>query len=227
MTISPVRRREILDALRRGTVPAGGLDALAVGLDRFVPTVDAELDACAGGGAAFKAVRGEYGSGKTFYARWIQQRALAKGFAVAEVQISELETPLHKLETVYRRICESLRTVGVCAVGVPASGRRLAVRGGGGRRRCRRHRPGNARNRLRHCWIGVLVRSRLRPRCSRSPCAGTWRRRTPATNVPPRPSLRGWPVSRMLALLPNVSPVSAATSTTSWRWASCRVCSRY
>jgi len=26
------------------------------------------------------------------------------------VQISELETPLHKLETVYRRICESLRT---------------------------------------------------------------------------------------------------------------------
>lgn len=110
MTISPVRRREILDALRRGTVPAGGLDALAVGLDRFVPTVDAELDACTGGGAAFKAVRGEYGSGKTFYARWIQQRALTKGFAVAEVQISELETPLHKLETVYRRICESLRT---------------------------------------------------------------------------------------------------------------------
>jgi len=110
MTVSPVRRREILDALRRGTVPAGGLDVLAVGLDRFVPTVDAELDATAAGGAAFKAVRGEYGSGKTFYARWIEQRALHKGFAVAEVQISELETPLHKLETVYRRICESLRT---------------------------------------------------------------------------------------------------------------------
>jgi P-loop Domain of unknown function (DUF2791) len=110
MTLSPVRRREILDALRRGTVPAGGLDVLAVGLDRFVPTVDAELDTAASGGAVFKAVRGEYGSGKTFFARWIQQRALQRGFAVAEVQISELETPLHKLETVYRRICESLRT---------------------------------------------------------------------------------------------------------------------
>ncbi|GGL99842.1 BREX system ATP-binding protein BrxD [Nakamurella endophytica] len=108
--ISPVRRREIIDALRRGTVPAGGLDALAVGLERFAPTVDAELEAVAGGGAAFKAVRGEYGSGKTFFARWLEQRALSRGFAVAEVQISELETPLHKLETVYRRITESLRT---------------------------------------------------------------------------------------------------------------------
>lgn len=108
--LSAVRRREILDALRRGTVPAGGLDALAVGLDGFAPTVDTELDAVAAGGAAFKAVRGEYGSGKTFFARWLEQRALAKGFAVAEVQISELETPLHRLETVYRRVCESLRT---------------------------------------------------------------------------------------------------------------------
>jgi hypothetical protein len=30
--------------------------------------------------------------------------------AVAEVQISETETPLHRLETVYRRVCESLQT---------------------------------------------------------------------------------------------------------------------
>ncbi|MGO1686442.1 MAG: BREX system ATP-binding protein BrxD, partial [Brachybacterium sp.] len=35
------------------------------------------------------------------------------GFATAEVQISETETPLHKLETVYRRITESLRTASV------------------------------------------------------------------------------------------------------------------
>ncbi len=108
--LSPVRRREILDALRRGTVPAGGLDVLAVGLDPFVGAIDAELDTAAAGGAAFKAIRGDYGSGKTFFARWLQQRALQRGFAVAEVQISEVETPLHKLETVYRRVTESLRT---------------------------------------------------------------------------------------------------------------------
>lgn len=108
--LSPVRRREVLTALRQGTVPSGGLDVLAVGIDRFAPTVDDELAAVAGGGSVFKAVRGEYGSGKTFFARWAQQRALRQGLAVAEVQVSELETPLHKLETVYRRTTESLRT---------------------------------------------------------------------------------------------------------------------
>lgn len=38
--ISPARRREIIDALRRGTVPARGLDVLAVGIDRLAPTFD-------------------------------------------------------------------------------------------------------------------------------------------------------------------------------------------
>ena len=68
MTVSPARRTAIIDALRRGTVPADGLDQLAVGLDRLAPVLGEELDKVAGGAAVFKAVRGEYGSGKTFFA---------------------------------------------------------------------------------------------------------------------------------------------------------------
>ena len=108
--ISAQRRREIIDALRRGTVPQRGLDVFAVGLTRFEPAFDEELRAVAEGGAGFKAVRGEYGSGKTFVARWLQERAKRAGFAAAEVQISEAETPLHRLETVYRRAMERLST---------------------------------------------------------------------------------------------------------------------
>jgi hypothetical protein len=108
--ISPERRREIVDALRRGTVPQRGLDIFAVGLDRFDPALDAELDAVAWGGAGFKAIRGEYGSGKTFFARRLQERAKRRRFATAEVQVSEAETPLHRLETVYRRAMERLST---------------------------------------------------------------------------------------------------------------------
>ncbi len=108
--VSPRRRREVIDALRRGTVPANGLDLFAVGLERFTPALDADLDAVDGGGAAFKAVRGEYGAGKTFVARYLAERALRRGFGAAEVQVSETDTPLHKLETVYRRIGEALRT---------------------------------------------------------------------------------------------------------------------
>ncbi|NKS26556.1 BREX system ATP-binding protein BrxD [Rhodococcus hoagii] len=111
--VSPRRRREILDALRRGTVPSNGLDQLAVGLGHFESELDAELSVVAGGGAMFKAVRGDYGSGKTFFARWLADRAMKRGFAVAEVQINEIDTPLHKLETVYRRSIESLRTASI------------------------------------------------------------------------------------------------------------------
>ena len=111
--ISPQRRREITDALRRGTVPQRGLDAFAVGTDRFADAFDTELGSVATGGAGFKAIRGEYGSGKTFTVRWLAERARGLGFATAEVQISEGETPLHHLETVYRRLCERLTTADV------------------------------------------------------------------------------------------------------------------
>lgn len=108
--VSTARRRQVLDALRRGAVPETGLDLLAVGLDRFAPAITEEIDAVRTGGAVFKAVRGEYGSGKTFFARWLAEQAKRANLATAEVQISENETPLHRLETVYRRLTERLTT---------------------------------------------------------------------------------------------------------------------
>lgn len=108
--LSPQRRQEIIDALRRGTVPRRGLEAFAVGLDHLSPRIEEELRSVAAGAAQFKAIRGEYGSGKTFLSRWITERAKALGFATSEVQISESETPLHRMETVYRRLIERLAT---------------------------------------------------------------------------------------------------------------------
>ena len=108
--ISAARRDDIIGARRRGTVPSAGLDALAVGIDSFAPTLDEELATVASGRGGFKAVRGEYGTGKTFFGRWLQERARAKGFATSEVQINETETPLHRLETIYRRLVERLGT---------------------------------------------------------------------------------------------------------------------
>lgn len=110
MSISPARRDELFNSLRNGTVPERSLDLLAVGLERFEETLDEELARVATGAGAFKAVRGDYGSGKTFFVRWLQERARKRGFVTAEVQISENETPLYKLNTVYRRLMERLAT---------------------------------------------------------------------------------------------------------------------
>src|SRR5258708_38640081 len=94
--------------MRPGSVPHEGLDVLAGGLARFQDAMDQELAKISEGGSGFKAVRGEYGCGKTFFARWLQERAKERNFATAEVQISETETPLHRLETVDRRMVERL-----------------------------------------------------------------------------------------------------------------------
>ena len=110
MSLSPKRREEIIDALRRGTVPRNSLDAFATGLDRFRETLDDELRKVSEGSGGFKAIRGDYGCGKTFFTRWLADRARQLGFATSEVQVSETETPLHRLETVYRRSMERLAT---------------------------------------------------------------------------------------------------------------------
>jgi len=86
------------------------LDLLAVGLEPFETALQHELSSIKAGGARFKALRGEYGTGKTFFSRWLGERARQIGFATSEVQISETETPLHRLETVYRRLMERLGT---------------------------------------------------------------------------------------------------------------------
>ena len=107
-TPSKARRDEVIDALRRGTVPSRGLDLLAVGLEGFGPTIDEELQRASGGGGVFKCIRGEWGSGKTFASRWVADRARRAGFVTSEIQVSETETPLHHLQTVYRRLVERL-----------------------------------------------------------------------------------------------------------------------
>ncbi len=102
--------QSIVSALRSGVVPAEGLHLISTGLEALEAAVDAELDFVATGRGAAKWIRGDYGAGKTFTARALCARARARGFATAEVQISINDTPLHHLETIYRRLVERLET---------------------------------------------------------------------------------------------------------------------
>ena len=101
---------DIVSALRGGLVPGRGLEHLATGLERISSAVGQELDYVAEGKGLSKWVRGEYGSGKTFATRYLCSVAREKGFATTEIQVSVNDTPLHRLETVYRRLIERLET---------------------------------------------------------------------------------------------------------------------
>lgn len=99
----------IINALRRGTVPAGGLERIAVGLDIEEDVIGRQLDYVAQGGGDTKFIRGEYGSGKTFLVARALEIARSKGFVTSQVVISP-QTPLHKLRGVYQQIAANLRT---------------------------------------------------------------------------------------------------------------------
>lgn len=224
--ISPQRRSEIIDALRAGAVPRRGLEALAVGLGHFERVIGEELESVRARGSKFKAIRGEYGGGKTFFARWVQERAKKLGFATSEVQISESETPLHRLETVYRRLMERLSTASmesgalrsivdgwfftleedVLANGVdPADSDKLLAE------------------------THTLMQSRLSRitdllHRSPPPCAAIAGPRRSATTQRPTHCCPGWPASRMSAPNSFGRPVCAAKSTISGRSRRCRDC---
>src|SRR3954470_13105945 len=100
----------IVNALRSGLVPNQGLEHFATGLDPLVSAVNEELDFVSAGKGLSKWIRGEYGTGKTFAARYLCAQARQRRFATSEVQISINDTPLHHLEAVYRRLIERLET---------------------------------------------------------------------------------------------------------------------
>lgn len=99
----------IINALRRGTVPATGLERIAVGLEIEEGVIGRQLDYVAQGGGDTKFIRGEYGSGKTFLVARALEIARSKGFVTSHVVISS-QTPLHKLRGIYQQVCANLRT---------------------------------------------------------------------------------------------------------------------
>ena len=100
----------IVAALRSGLVPSQGLHRIVTGLEPLSAVMAQELAFVAGGKGLSKWLRGEYGAGKTFAARYLCAQARGLRFATSEVQISINDTPLHPLETVYRRLIERLET---------------------------------------------------------------------------------------------------------------------
>ena len=212
-------------------MPQAGLDLFAVGMERFERAIDEELDGVAAGRAAFKAVRGEYGAGKTFFARWLAERAKRRGMAAAEIQISETETPLHKLETVYRRLVEQLST----AAYPPSALREIVdawfytleedvLAEGADQPRTTREALAKAVDELLERRLADVARTTpafaaaLRAYRKASAGRGPGHRAGAAS-----PGSAASPTSRPP---PAAPPASRATSTTSPRSASCRACSR-
>ena len=85
----PARIANILiNALKGGVVPRVGLEYITVGRSQEIAAILHDIDMIADGSASFRFIVGKYGSGKSFLLQTIRNYAAAKGFAVADADLS-------------------------------------------------------------------------------------------------------------------------------------------
>jgi P-loop Domain of unknown function (DUF2791) len=78
----------LINSLGAGVVPRVGLEHIAVGRENELKTLIQNLSDIAEGGAAFRFVMGNYGSGKSFTLQLLRNQAMEQGFVVADADLS-------------------------------------------------------------------------------------------------------------------------------------------
>jgi hypothetical protein len=78
----------LINALKGGVVPRVGLEFITVGRAREIAAILHDIDMIGEGGASFRFIVGKYGAGKSFLLQTIRNYAAAKGFAVADADLS-------------------------------------------------------------------------------------------------------------------------------------------
>jgi hypothetical protein len=100
----------IFQRLRNGTVPSRGLDALAVGIERYRKELARKLAEAERGEGDVKFLRGGYGCGKTFMANLAVQDAQQRKFATSFVVVSDNDLHFYKFDELYRKVVSGLST---------------------------------------------------------------------------------------------------------------------
>ena len=86
-----ISRREssaLINSLTAGVVPRIGLRHIAVGRQKEVPAFLQDLQTVSEGGASFRTICGQYGSGKSFLLQLIRLNAMERSFVVADADLS-------------------------------------------------------------------------------------------------------------------------------------------
>lgn len=78
----------IINALQGGVVPRVGLGYIAVGREQEIKALLKDIEIIQEGGSTFRFLTGDYGSGKTFLLQTIKEHVMAKGFVVADTDLS-------------------------------------------------------------------------------------------------------------------------------------------
>lgn len=111
MTLSRSLARQIIEVLgSSGTPPTRGVQHFNVGNQSLLEALDTYYlsSYLQDGGAAYKMVIGDYGSGKSHFLYCLRDLAWSRGFAVTKVDLSPVETPYNDQRLVYAAVARNL-----------------------------------------------------------------------------------------------------------------------
>src|SRR5437588_2733694 len=111
MLPEPRLARQIIDVLgQSGTPLSKGVSYYNVGNESLLNTIDSHYlgSYLADGGAVFKLVVGDYGSGKSHFLYCVRDRAWQRNFAVSKVDLSPKESPYDDQKRVYGAVASSI-----------------------------------------------------------------------------------------------------------------------
>lgn len=86
--LRPRERESIIQSLRAGVTPRTGLQHIQVGRAKEVSALLKDIENVIDGGASFRLVIGEYGSGKTFFLQLVRSIALEKGLVTMHADLA-------------------------------------------------------------------------------------------------------------------------------------------
>ena len=116
MTTPPLRPRErdaLIQSLRAGVTPRLGARHIQVGRDAEIAELDRDLARIAEGGASFRLVIGEYGSGKTFFLNLVRGEAMERQLVVAHADLNpgrRLHASSGEARSLYAELMKNLAT---------------------------------------------------------------------------------------------------------------------
>ncbi|MGF8937098.1 BREX system ATP-binding domain-containing protein, partial [Klebsiella pneumoniae] len=87
MSVTRIRVKErdaIIQSLKSGVTPRIGIQHIQVGRVNEITALHQDIERIADGGASFRLIIGEYGSGKTFFLSVVRSIALEKKFVVVK-----------------------------------------------------------------------------------------------------------------------------------------------
>lgn len=111
MTLSKALARQIIETLGSyGTPPGRGVQYFNVGNQSLLNTLDQFYFSSylQEGGATYKMVVGDYGSGKSHFLYCLRDIAWERGFAVVKVDLSPQETPYNNQQAVYAAVASNI-----------------------------------------------------------------------------------------------------------------------